>query len=96
MVGVVLKVPPLDDPQAPLVGAGAVFCAEQLTLVPPFWPLQVQYHGPDPETEEANPALHKLVVGAVLKVDPLDDPQTPFIGVGAVLFAEQLAVVPPF
>ena len=46
-------------------------------------------------TELAVPALQRLVVGAVVKVPPLDEPHWPLTGVLAIL-AEQLAVEPPF
>lgn len=51
--------------------------AEQLAVVPPPIPAQVQVHGPVPATAEAVPALHKCV-GVLLKVSPLSVPQTPF------------------
>ncbi len=55
--------------------------AEQFAVVPPFDPVQVQVHGPLPDTAEAVPALHRLPVGADANVWPFDDPQVPFTGV---------------
>ena len=65
--------------------------AEQLAMVPPLTPLQLQDHGPLPDTLEVFPALQRFVVGAVGNVPPLEEPQTPLI----ILVAEQFAVVPP-
>lgn len=56
--------------------------AAQLALLPPFLPAQLQVHGPLPLTPLAVPVLHKLVVGAVVKVLPLALPQTPLTGIG--------------
>ena len=42
--------------------------AEQLAVEPPFDPAQVQVHGPAPLTALALPAVHRLVVGAAVKV----------------------------
>jgi hypothetical protein len=63
--------------------------AEQLTVVPPFDPAQVQCHGPFPVTLEAFPALQRFDVGALRKLSPFAEPQAPS------RLAEQLAVVPP-
>ena len=69
--------------------------AEQFAFVPPFDPAQVQVHGPVPLTALALPAVQRLLVGAVVKVPPLDEPHWPLTGVVA-MFAEQFAFVPPF
>jgi hypothetical protein len=94
VVGAVLNVPPLEDPHCPLIGSGALF-ALQLAVVPPLEPVQDQYQGPAPVTEVATPDEQRLVVGAVLNVPPLEDPQTPFTGLGNLL-AKQEEVLPPF
>src|ERR1700722_4159208 len=72
----------------------AVLLAEQLAVVPPLAPAQLHDHGPEPETDEAEPVVQRLVVGAVETVVPFADPQAPLVGV-AVLLAEQEAFVPP-
>lgn len=54
--------------------------AEQLAVDPPFDPVQLHDQGPLPLTEVGVPALHRFVVGAVVKVPPFADPQTPFTG----------------
>src|SRR6185437_384933 len=57
-------------------------------------PEQVQVKGPLPDTEEADPALHRFTFGAEATAMPLALPQAPFTGCGAKE-AEQDAVVPP-
>ena len=52
--------------------------AEQGAVEPPPAPVQFQFHGPVPVTELAVPALHRLVVGADVKLPPLAVPHTPF------------------
>ena len=64
---------------------------EQAAVLPPEAPLQVQVQGPDPETEEAVPAVQRLVEGAELKLAPLEDPQAP----SRERLAEQEALEPP-
>src|SRR5262245_31912937 len=54
--------------------------AEQLAVVPPPVPAQLQVHGPLPLTAEGVPTAHRLVVGAEVRVWPFDEPQTPFTG----------------
>jgi hypothetical protein len=51
-------------------------------------PVQVQFHGPEPETREAVPVLHKLV-GVELKSWPLSAPHWPF----TIVSVEHCAVV---
>ena len=89
-VGAVLTVVPFELPHTPFVSTGA----EQLALVPPLEPVQDQVHGPEPDTLETEPAVQRLLEGAVLTVVPFEVPQLPFIGVG-VRLAEQDALVPP-
>ncbi len=48
-------------------------------MLPPFDPAQVHVHGPEPATEEADPALHRLLEGAEPKLWPLEEPQAPLI-----------------
>jgi hypothetical protein len=94
VVGLLLRLSPFDDPQVPLTGAGfseAVHCA----VVPPFLPAQLHDHGPLPLIAEAVPVVHRLVVGTLLRLSPLDAPHAPLTGAG---FSEAVhsAVVPPF
>ena len=56
------------------------FVALQLAADPPFDPLQVQDHGPEPETDDGVPAEHRFEFGAVVKDCPLEEPQAPFAG----------------
>src|SRR3954447_15193265 len=52
--------------------------ALQEAVVPPLRPMQLQVHGPIPVTMEAVPVLHRLVVGALVRVTPLAPPQAPY------------------
>lgn len=70
--------------------------AEQGAVEPPYEPVQVQDHGPLPLTDDAVPALQRLVAGADVNVCPFDDPQAPFIGMFVDFRSEQDALVPPF
>src|SRR5512135_1117516 len=66
--------------------------AWQLAVVPPFDPAQVQVHGPVPFTALALPAVHRLVVGAVVKIPLLAEPHWPLTGVAVnVAVTVQLA-----
>jgi len=66
------------------VGLGAASDAAHEAEVPPLLPLQVQLQGPVPFTKDGVPALHKLVVGLLVKVAPLAEPHAPLTGgVGA-------------
>jgi hypothetical protein len=87
VVGVLVRSAPFDAPHAPFV----LRSAEQLAVVPPYDPAQLQFHGPEPVTDEAVPVLHKLVVGVLVRSAPFDAPHAPFV----LRSAEQLAVVPP-
>ena len=75
---VLVWVPFTQALQSPQVHVQAVevevFSAEQLTLAPPFKPLQVHVQGPVPKSGVAVPWAHKLVVGAELKDCPLAEP----------------------
>jgi hypothetical protein len=55
--------------------------ALQLAVAPPFWPSQLQCHGPLPLTAVADPFVHRLPVGALASDSPLDNPHTPLTGV---------------
>ena len=66
--------------------------AEQFAGEPPCAPVQVQVHGlPLPVTVLAVPAVHRLVVGALVKVPLSAVPHTPFWPNVAV--TEQFAVI---
>jgi hypothetical protein len=93
-VGALPKVVPFDAPQLPFTGVGARL-AEQEDVAPPFEPEHDQAHGPEPLTDEAEPAPQRPEVGMLFKVRPLDEPQLPSTGVGAAKLAEQDADVPP-
>ena len=56
--------------------------AEHDAVVPPLLPLQDQFHGPVPVTDEAKPTEQSPMVGAVLTATPLAGPHWPFIGAG--------------
>lgn len=66
--------------------------ALQEASVPPFIPLQLQFQGPGPVTEEALPAVQRLVVGFVGTGVPFAEPQTPAT---TLVNALQEALVPP-
>ncbi len=76
VVGTLVRSAPFDVPQLPLTAAGRSG-AEQLAVVPPLLPAQLQLHGPLPLTAEAIPAEHKLLVGALVTATPLAEPQAP-------------------
>ena len=88
LVGFALIATPFAEPHDPLIFSWAA----QLAAEPPFDPAQVQANGPEPVTAEAEPALHRLVVGAFVTSVPFAEPQAPLI----LSRAEQLAVEPPF
>ena len=83
------RLAPFEDPQEPLV----MRLAEQLAVVPLYWPVQLQVQGPEPETEEAVPMAQRLELGIELKLAPFEDPQEPFIGI--IPPVAQLAEDPP-
>ena len=99
IVGVEEAVVPFADPQAPLTGEGGVttvLFAEQVAVVPLLEPAQDQVKGPVPLTDEVEPVVQRLVVGAVETVVPFADPQAPLIGVEEVpIGAEHTAFTPP-
>jgi hypothetical protein len=72
--------------------------AEQDAVLPPFVPVQLQLHGPEPLTLPAVPAEQRFVVGAVVKLTFTDEPQEPLTAV--VVVVEPLGslegIHPPF
>jgi len=93
VLGVLVDATPLANPQVPFTGIVILFVAQE-AVVPPLEPVQVQLHGPDPETADAVPAKHKFVVGIEKAFVALADPQAPLIA-GLLLVAVQVAFVPP-
>jgi hypothetical protein len=91
--GALLKVAPFEAPQLPFTGVAARL-AEQLELVPPFEPEQVQFHGPEPETDDAEPVLQSPSVGILLRDSLFDVPHVPLTAL-TVLGAVQEAPAPP-
>ena len=84
-------------PHAPFTATTAKL-AEQLELPPPCSPVHVHDHGPEPDTAEAEPALHRPEEGADETLVPLAGPQPPAtIGAqfGGVVMDELTLVVPP-
>ena len=73
VLGATDVLPPLDEPHTPSTRNGA----EQLAVVPPYAPVQLQLHGPVPVTDVAVPAEHRFVLGAENTPTPLADPQLP-------------------
>jgi hypothetical protein len=101
--GVVRVGTPLAIPQTPLIGDGGCKGAVQLTVMPLFSPIQLQFHGPWPLTEVAVPVVQRLSIGCTTIATPLAAPQRPLTagpgggGAGGVFFAaEQDAAMPPF
>jgi hypothetical protein len=83
VVGAVLTVAPFALPHAPFTGDGGS-TAEQLAVVPPPEPAQVQLHGPLPLTADAVPVLQRLAVGLLVRSAPFEEPQTPLTAEGDV------------
>jgi hypothetical protein len=78
LVGAVLTATPFAGPHTPFTGcAEATFVAEQVAVVPPLLPAQLQFQGPLPLTADAVPALQRLAVGAVDRLEPFEEPHTP-------------------
>src|SRR5882757_9199864 len=96
-----IAVPPNCMPQLPATGSGVggvttVLFAEQVAVVPLLEPAQDQVKGPVPLTDEVEPVVQRLVVGAVETVVPFADPQAPLIGVEEVpIGAEHTDFTPP-
>ena len=54
--------------------------AEQLAVVPPYWPVQLQLQGPEPVTVGGVPVVEqRLLAGALVKMPPFALPQAPFV-----------------
>jgi len=87
VVGAEVNVWLLEEPHTPLTDSNA----EQLAVVPPLAPTQVQFHGPAPDTAVAVPELQNPVDGAEVSDRLLEEPQVP----GVCNRAEQFAVIPP-
>jgi hypothetical protein len=77
---------PLDEPLPDELETARL--APQSTAVPPPVASQIQVHGPEPDTGEAVPELHRLEVGAALTDVLLAAPQTPLTAVDACRGAE--------
>jgi hypothetical protein len=80
LVGLTVVATPFAEPHNPLTPSRA----EQLAVEPPLDPAQVQEKGPEPKgpepvTAEAEPALHRLVVGPFVTSVPFAEPQAPLI-----------------
>ena len=91
MVGVAGLILPLAPAEGVTVQVWRL--AEQSASLPPFWPAQVQFHGPEPLTVPAVPAVQRLVLGALVKVPPFDAPQTPSTAIPNATSTVQLAVI---
>jgi hypothetical protein len=61
--------------------------AEQLAVVPPLEPPQLQVHGPAPATDDAVPVEQRLAEGLDDTVVPFADPHTPLTGAWAAFTA---------
>jgi hypothetical protein len=70
----------LDELQEPFTTV-VVKLAEQLAVVPPLLPTQLHVQGPVPLSVEAVPVVQRPEVGALLKLWPLDELQTPLTAV---------------
>jgi hypothetical protein len=90
------EVPPDELPLEPLPDElETARLAPQSTALPPAVPWQIQVQGPEPDTGEAVPELHRLEIGAALTVVLLAEPQMPFTAVVVAMDAEHCAEVPP-
>jgi hypothetical protein len=58
--------------------------AEQLAVVPPLVPPQLQFQGPLPVTVEALPAEQRPLAGTVVKIPLFEEPHVPLPGGGGV------------
>jgi hypothetical protein len=76
VVGALVKLRPLDEPQTPLVAVPSTG-AEHEAFLPLLAPAQVQSHGPVPVTDDADPLVQRLLVGAVVTAVPFAEPHTP-------------------
>lgn len=60
------------------MGGGGTSGAVQLTVIPPFAPMQPQFQGPLPLSAVAVPDVQSPSSGAALAATPLEGPQRPF------------------
>jgi len=74
VVGALLTAVPLAVPHEPFIAEEATG-AEHLAI--DSWPKHLHCHGPVPSTRVAHPALHRLVVGALLVGTPFAEPHVP-------------------
>ena len=102
-LGMVSVGTPLEAPHMPTIGGGGVRGAVQLTVMPPFTPIQLQFHGPLPLISDVMPAEQRLSVGRSSKATPLEDPQSPFSegpggggAFGITLDVVHVLAMPPF
>src|SRR5947207_12203716 len=58
---------------SPLPASGAEHCA----AAPPFDPMQLQFHGPEPVTEDSCPAAQRALMGAAPVATPSGGAQWP-------------------
>jgi hypothetical protein len=65
--------------------------ALQLAVEPPLLPAQLHFHGPIPVTADAVPAVHRLLVGGLPNVAPLDEPHAPLTATGALFVVNDAA-----
>jgi hypothetical protein len=90
LVGAELTATPLAGPHAPLTGL--VFLgAEHCAVLPPALPAQLHDHGPVPATADAEPMLHRPLVGAELTATPLAGPHAPLTALSCVTLIENAA-----
>jgi hypothetical protein len=88
----------VDPPVGGVDPPATVTDAEQVAVVPPLEPPQLQVHGPEPATDDAVPAEQRLAEGLEDVVVPFDDPHTPLTAAGAAFTATVVlaaADVPP-
>jgi hypothetical protein len=72
-VGALVRLPPFEEPHAPLT----TFFAEQVAVVPRPLPMQLHDHGPLPLTVDAVPELQRLAVGELVRSAPFEEPHAP-------------------
>lgn len=92
VVGVDVRACPLAAPHEPFTAAS--LDAIQEAGAPPPDPAHVQFHGPEPVTEDADPVLQRFDEGADVRPCPLAVPHTPLTA-GAALNALHEAGQPP-
>ena len=80
LAGAVLTATLFAEPHPPFTGAGGS-SASQVVVVPPLLPAQAQFQGPLPVTLVAVPALQRLVVGALVRSAPFEEPHAPLTAV---------------